>query len=394
MVKREQIIGLCALLALTAAAAFWDAGRPARPAHMPSEGEGVYTELLEAAPLAAVEGETASPDQRFFVRTVGATDIYVSGVRVPEKIQVVDRETEEVLWEEDGTVWQSVLWSPGGKRLALARSARTWCTVTIIETDHWTSWDFTLPDGSPIPEYTFLPDDELWGNWLDDNTLELTVGRGGDDGPQTVYDCIFYMEGGRLTGETLERTAEVLPGRWDFDHDGELETVEFMTAMYGVYELQILKTDGTLLWREEMGLPHVGYDSIFAGSIGGEDYLIRYLPTMYQGWADYHLEVFSLDETGEEQLFYRNDIEWDCNFRMEGHRFDAVALTDFLWDVRGYLENSTLLLSTEDGTLQSNIPGLQLQSYPFGETLALESREAMEAAVRQVEAEYRGEQGV
>lgn len=77
---------------------------------------------------------------------------------------------------------------------------------------------------------------------------------------------------------------------------------------------------------------------------------------------------------------------------MEGHQYDVEALTDFLWEVRGYLENSTLLLSTEDGTFQSGVPGLQLEYFPFGEALRLDTREALEAAVRQLEEEYRAEQ--
>ena len=78
--KREQIIGLCALLLLTAGTVFAVSRGPA--ADGLSDGERAYMEMLEAAPLAVVEGETISPDQRFLVRTAGATDFYVSGVRV------------------------------------------------------------------------------------------------------------------------------------------------------------------------------------------------------------------------------------------------------------------------------------------------------------------------
>lgn len=95
--KREQIIGLFILLLLTAGTIFAASHSPAEEENGLSEGERAYMEMLEAAPLAVVEGETVSPDQRFLVRAVGATDIYVSGVRVPERVQVVDRSTEKVL---------------------------------------------------------------------------------------------------------------------------------------------------------------------------------------------------------------------------------------------------------------------------------------------------------
>ena len=153
--KREQMIGLCVLLFLTAGTIFMVSRYPTEQGEALSDGERAYLEMLEAAPLAVVEGETISPDQRFLVRAVGATDFYVSGVRVPESVQVVDRLTAAVMWETDGMVSQAALWSPEGGYLALARSARTWCSVTVLETENWTAWDFTLPDGKPIPEYTF-----------------------------------------------------------------------------------------------------------------------------------------------------------------------------------------------------------------------------------------------
>lgn len=64
------------------------------------------------APLAVLEGEELSPDGQFEVQIVGASNI-VNGIQVPEKIQVVDQETGEVMWEDQGWGTQSVLWSPG-----------------------------------------------------------------------------------------------------------------------------------------------------------------------------------------------------------------------------------------------------------------------------------------
>lgn len=161
--KKQQIYGFLALVLITAAAAA-AAGRPQAPDQCPTPSgeEAAYVELLSATPLAELEGETLSPNGRFQVRTLGASDIYVSGVRVPERLRIVDTRTGEVKWEDQGYVWQSVLWSPVNDFVALAYGGRTWQAVTVISTAYWTSWDFTLPDGGPIPEYTFLPED--WGS--------------------------------------------------------------------------------------------------------------------------------------------------------------------------------------------------------------------------------------
>ena len=389
--RREQIIGLCVLLLLAAGTIFAVSRCPAEEADPLSDGERAYIEMLEAAPLAVVEGETISHNQRFLVRTAGTTDIYVSGVRVPEKIQIVDRATDEVLWETEGMVSQQALWSPEGGFLALALSARTWCSVTVIETKNWTSWEFTLPDGSPIPEYTFPAYYEPWGEWRSEHCLDLTLDDG--NGGQSHYTCFISEEQGQTVGETWERTEETLPGNYDFNHDGQPETVE-ISSVGSAHTLRVVDGEGAALWEEEGHTAHVGWTSIFACSIGGQDYLIRYLPTMYQGWADYSLRVFFLNAAGGEQVFYEDNVTWDCNFRMDGHQYDVEALTDFLWDVRGYLESGTLLMSTEDGEFRSNVPGLEMQFYPFGGALRLNSREALREAVQQAEAEWKREEGV
>lgn len=79
-----------------------------------------YEALIAAAPVSQVEGEAVSPDGRFEVRAEGAGGSYISGVQPPELLQIVDRETGEVLWQDQGWLSQSVLWSPEGGFLALA----------------------------------------------------------------------------------------------------------------------------------------------------------------------------------------------------------------------------------------------------------------------------------
>lgn len=202
--EKEQVLG-CAALGIVTALTVFTAGR--LPERDPVSRENpdsfpFYEELLATSPVAVVEGETVSPDGRYEVRTVGETDLYVSGYVIPESLQVVDLDSGDVVWEDKGWLMQRAAWSPDGRYLALDYGARTWASVCVMETDTWTAWDFTLPDGSPIPEYTFLPED--WSQWTEDGCLLLTVGRGGDDGEQRVYHCAFRMEGDLLTGETTE----------------------------------------------------------------------------------------------------------------------------------------------------------------------------------------------
>ncbi len=356
---------LTLLLLLTACG---QAGTVEAPPEEPEEADG-YEALVAAAPVAQVEGEAVSPDGRFEVRAQGASGQYVSGIQPPEFLQIVDRETGEVLWQDMGWPWQSALWSPEGGFLALAYSARTWSAVTVFETENWTSWDFTLPDGSSIPEYMFLPCDGPWGAWQSEGSLDLTIGDGGDRGEQRFYTCALEVREGKLNGLDWEEVHEALPGSYDFDHDGEPELMELVTVagdearnQVGWYELRVRTGDNRLYWGESFAEAHPGWGSLFACRVDGADYLLRYMPAMYQGTAAYEYQLFSLSEAGEEAVFREGSVEFDINFGSPIHgNFDPAAVAAFLEEVHGLLEDSELLLTTEGGNFRSGGPGGAVQ---------------------------------
>lgn len=366
---KGRIIGAIMLLAVTAGAIGYTASRQAAEQ---AEEEAAYQALLDAAPAAEVVGEPVSPNGRFEVRTVGESGLWISGVRIPEALQIVDTETGEVVWEDTGYVSQSALWSPGNNLVAIACGARTWGTVRVVNTAYWTTWEFTLPDGSPIPEYTFLPED--WGRWLDMDTLLVTVGQGGDAGAQHTYRCSLRPdEDGTLTGSVLEQTTEILPGSYDFDRDGAPETVEAVTVLdpetvgaSAWYELRVTDGDGTTLWSATAGLSHAGWRSFFACTVDGADCLLTYDPAMYQGSAAYAYELLSL-ENGVLTLLRQGSVEFDIDAGILD--FDPEAIAAFLEEVHGYLDASTLLLSTEGGEYASGGSGADFRGDDFSGTL-------------------------
>ena len=79
---------------------------------------------------------------------------------------------------------------------------------------------------------------------------------------------------------------------------------------------------------------------------------------MYQGFATYTYELFSLDETGEEQLVREGSVNFDLNFGSVMHEsYDSEAIAGFLEEVHGLLEESELLLTTESGVFRSGGSG-------------------------------------
>ena len=287
------------------------------------------------------------------------------GLYLLESVPVLDTAAEEMTWEDKGDYRQSVLWSPNGSYVAIARTTETEVMVTVLEPVKSAYWHMTMPDGSNIPEGAFLPEED-WGRWTGNDTLLVTLGgvRGGTE--ESTYRCEIRAESSRLKGSSTEQTTKRLAGIYDFDHDGVTENMALVTLLdpevedcAGFYELQISRKDGTRLWTESAHWSHAGWVSIFACEIDGEDYLLRYKPEMWQGWAEYHYQIFSMDgaNPGTERLLRESTVVWDCNFAMDGHQLNIPALAGFLREVHGYLDSSTLLMSTENGEFRTSGSG-------------------------------------
>ncbi|MCH5344561.1 MAG: hypothetical protein J1E64_11025 [Acetatifactor sp.] len=131
----------------------------------------------------------------------------------------------------------------------------------------------------------------------------------------------------------------------DLDHDGEPESIRVReTAAGELYELEVVKQDGTVLWSTEAGLPHVGWNTILLYQEDGKDYLIQYLPTMYQGFGNYTLTQFSL-EGGQ----LSEDNSWTADFESSGQMNSKMRA--FAERANEFMKKGTLLLSTEQGEL-------------------------------------------
>ena len=172
---------------------------------------------------------------------------------------------------------------------------------------------------------------------------------------------------GTLSGSALEQTTEVLSEDYDFDHDGMPETTELVTVLTpetdyypAWYILQVIRQDGVELWSAGAHPSHAGWTSVFACKIDGEDYLLQYEPEMYQGWAEYAYELWAFDGNGQAYTSDNRSVTFDINFGREEHQFDPEAIAGFFWELRGLLQDSILLASTENGEFQTGIPGLEL----------------------------------
>lgn len=179
------------------------------------------------------------------------------------------------------------------------------------------SWDDDFGEGNAP-----LPDGYFSGQLTLDNVAESTQK---EDAP-ALLDVVIWEDA-------------------DLDHDGEPENIRVReTAAGELYELEVVKQDGTVLWSTEAGLPHVGWNTILLYQEDGKDYLIQYLPTMYQGFGNYTLTQFSLDggHLSESNL-------WTADFESPGQMNSEMRA--FAERANDFMEKGTLLLSTEQGEL-------------------------------------------
>ena len=346
-----------------------------------------------------VEGNAISPDGRYQLRQ---TDAGGDGEAVPsmETVQLVSADTGEVLWEESGDYESSALWSPEGTYVALSQRQRACGSVTVVETETFTSRQVPLPVDVESAEYAWISAEE----WVDSDTLRIRCRDTREGGEGTLYRWSLCPEGELQAGTFLKETTEILPGNYDFDHDGVPEITELVTVggpggrSVAWYELHIASGTGTadapkLLFDGTLALQPPVWGSFLAVTVEGKDNFLMFAPVMYQGFADYRYELVSFRADGSADLLDSGGVSFDLSFGREGHQFDAEAIAGFFWKLWGILQNSTVLMSTEKGEFQTGIPGLELQNYMFGDLLSLDSLEAMEAAVRQQEAEMKAEQG-
>ena len=389
--EKGRLAGILALAVITAVTVGAEYPRMAAQRQEAAECQT----LLETP----VEGNAISPDGRYQLRQ---TDAGGDGEAVPsmETVQLVNAGTGEILWEESGDYETSALWSPEGTYVALSQRQRACGSVTVVETETFTSRQVPLPVDVESAEYAWISAEE----WVDSDTLRIRCRDTREGGEGTLYRWSLCPEGELQAGTFLKETTEILPGNYDFDHDGVPEITELVTVggpggrSVAWYELHIAGGAGAAdaprpLFDGTLALQHPGWGSFIAVTVEGKDNFLMFAPVMYQGFATYWYELISFREDGSADLLDRGEVSFDLSFGREGHQFDAEAIAGFFWKLRGILQNSTVLMSTENGEFQTGIPGLELQNYMFGDLLSLDSLEAMEAAVRQQEAEMKAEQG-
>ena len=195
------------------------------------------------------------------------------------------------------------------------------------------------------------------GRWrfLTNDVVWTRVEQPEDEAAQAAYEAAqkewrASYEPGSVSPEVTDRFQS-----WEADltHDGQAERLifdwgYFDTGSWGIFA--VLDTDGRVLYEADLGYAHVGWGNLYLCRLDGQDYLLQYSPTCYQGWCDYSYELFYLDaagqkfvKDGESVSFYGSDGEPGA----EIPAMDIPAMAAFAEAVNGYMEEGFLLVSTD-----------------------------------------------
>lgn len=130
----------------------------------------------------------------------------------------------------------------------------------------------------------------------------------------------------------------------DVNHNGIPETLRLSETGN---ELSLdFQENGTKIWSAWGSRAPSEWNALFLCTLDGEDYLLRYRPTMYQGNFSYRYELFFLKD-GVEITVQQKNISFDTNFSAPFHgTFDPIAISAFVDELNGLLAHSVQLFNT------------------------------------------------
>ncbi len=154
--------------------------------------------------------------------------------------------------------------------------------------------------------------------------------------------------------EYMEDTLTITPavGRqlavWsaDLTHDGVEETILVRETEYTgeIWMVEVLRADGTVIWAQQAGSAHVGWNGIYLYEEGGKHYLMNWVPYGNTGLFNLCYRVFSLTEEGVELELRMEEFAYGTMPEDAIMAIDVPALREFEKRVNGYLEQALLLL--------------------------------------------------
>lgn len=111
--------------------------------------------------------------------------------------------------------------------------------------------------------------------------------------------------------------------------------------------LVVKNRQGDELWKSQFPLSGQTGMSYYLYQTEEEDLLLRYTARVQPEEGTMSYQLFSLGETGQQQVRAENEINYVAE--KDRYLFDSEAVQQFLRELNGYLDHSILLLKAENG---------------------------------------------
>lgn len=137
----------------------------------------------------------------------------------------------------------------------------------------------------------------------------------------------------------------------DLNRNGIAEEVRLTDIDDGQGQQLELWENNELIVSKKGYNAHAGYTSIFLCTLEGEDYLLCYRPTMYQGVCIYSYALSTLKDN-TETVVQRNRVDFDINFGSPVHdSYEPETIAAFMDEINELLSHSVQMLNTDSDLL-------------------------------------------
>lgn len=152
---------------------------------------------------------------------------------------------------------------------------------------------------------------------------------------------------------TLDYSSAIESSRISDVSDAEgIERIDVYTGNIGDgdsgYVMVYGADGGTLLHNEFAHTARAGWKSVYLGSSDGQSWLMTLHIEDRDTYGSYDYQVFRLDEDGKVQLLAGSSFCFG-----DDYVYDDELFWQWAKELEGYLDNSTLLLSTQDGEVRT-----------------------------------------
>lgn len=171
-------------------------------------------------------------------------------------------------------------------------------------------------------------------------------------------------EYGKMNWQTIRNTVTEYPQASPYPNIGY--TGFHTSIVIRVYTRDEESGSITCLYEDDAAYPHAGHNWLYLYEEDGRDYLLKYSPSMWQGMGGYDYKIFSLLESGQEQVLRAEeevygtvDVEDDDKRKL----WDKMGL--FIRQVDQYRSKSIPLVEIGSDYFDAEYDSMQEREYNY-----------------------------